>query len=546
MIELDLEIPAQSSRNAPSEHEGLQLSSSSPPLIVLKPRRRSPFLGSEGIPPDFSVSTSSSSSDELLPLHFQDATDMKSHSMLAEYRQGWKLNVTDLVSPSYCELQYFYQYYKNSFRRSKAMSKGSEIHRDLELEFNKEIIVDTQAMTEEDKKALDLIAMLVSLQSLSHLAFDGEEAVARELRVFGFIGDIYISGIIDEVSFMSERYNPSGVEFIDTEDIPEPPPRIPVGTPPPASPAEVIEIDDSLIPDEVLNSPEPDSQAGLTPIDLEGSGKPLSDYVTESYPTLQLRQPNITSFFKPLTQETMDTIVTESSQSAEWTPPPEKPRQIRIADSKTRAYRSFPNESQRKSTYFQLLLYRRLFQELTEGNFDFSRVAAHLNLDMNAKLSDAFHNEVLDNEVVAVSFTREIEMGKKPEYVDNLLNMETLHDVWNLLSMKFQEFRGELSDQLSVIYIWQKDAQVFGGVDFTYKEDDLNNYLFDMLSYWRGERDPKGVDVEEAYKCHGCQFKDRCAWRLTKIRESAERNRQAFVKKWGAPPGQLVVMKYDY
>ena len=56
-------------------------------------------------------------------------------------------------------------------------------------------------------------------------------------------------------------------------------------------------------------------------------------------------------------------------------------------------------------------------------------------------------------------------------------------------------------------------------------EDLLDNYLKEAMSWWKGEREARGVCLEEAYKCGTCEFSDGCGWRRGKIVEARERVR---------------------
>jgi len=47
----------------------------------------------------------------------------------------------------------------------------------------------------------------------------------------------------------------------------------------------------------------------------------------------------------------------------------------------------------------------------------------------------------------------------------------------------------------------------------------------DEMNWWRGKREARGVDIQEAYKCGYCEFADECTWRKTKIEEATETHR---------------------
>ncbi|KAK9390647.1 exonuclease V [Lipomyces mesembrius] len=526
-IEVEVEVPADHNEQ---------------PQTLRRPfkrnRMRFPYLESEGIP---SAPIPSEQRPKMLPLHFTEAVDFRG-SMLETYKAHRKLYVTDVVGPSWCELQFFYKYYFNDFKPTATMSKGTHIHRELEKQHMLEIPIATENMTREDKQAVKLLNMLVMLQSLTQGARRQQEnTIVREFPVFGFFEDVFVSGVIDEVSFMYDRPIQDGVEFIDVDYNP----------------------DSSRL--KTLSLPAAQQQA----FSLEANAGTADFPTLERYSSFQSSigyQTNITSYFKPLSQASLAEILHDHSveSQAVMDSPPDNPweddeafinslelkrRKIRIADSKTRYIRQLPHESQQRSTYYQLLIYHRLLTDLTKGNFDFSRMMAVLMLDADAELSDIFKREIQENEYVTATLSAEIlEEGnhRSDEYHASLLSLRTLREVWDALRLKFLEFADETSDQMSVVYYWQDDGQVFAGIDYTYREEDLQEFVASSLSYWRGERDPKGVEVEDAYKCRSCPYAEQCLWRLEKIRESTERNRAQFQKKYGKrarsrPLGQLVV-----
>ncbi|KAK9375707.1 exonuclease V [Lipomyces chichibuensis] len=526
-IEFELEVPSDHNEQPQSR-----------PRPFKRKRMRFPYLESEGIP---SAPIPSEQRPKMLPLHFAEAVDFRG-SMLETYKLHRKLYVTDVVGPSWCELQFFYKYYFNDFKPTATMSKGTHIHKELEKQYMLEIPIATEDMTREDKQAVKLLNMLVMLQSLTQGAHRHQEnIIVREFPVFGFFEDVFVSGIIDEVSFMYDRPIQDGVEFIDVDYDPE------------SSRQQTL-----FLPAALQQTFSLEANAGT------------ADFPTlESYSSSQSSigdQANITSYFKPLSQATLAKILHDHSVAspAVMDSAPDNPwgddeafinsleskrRKIRIADSKTRYIRQLPHESQQRSTYYQLLIYHRLLTDLTKGNFDFGRMTEVLMLDADAELSDIFKREIQENEYVTATLSAEIlERGnhRSDEYRASLLSLRTLREVWEALRLKFLEFADETSDQMSVVYYWQDDGQVFAGIDYTYSEDDLQQFVSSSLSYWRGERDPKGVEVEDAYKCRSCTYSEQCLWRLEKIRESTERNRAQFQKRYGKkarsrPLGQLVV-----
>ncbi|KAH0537710.1 hypothetical protein FGG08_005517 [Glutinoglossum americanum] len=104
------------------------------------------------------------------------------------------LTVTDLVSPAWCELQYFYALAKHGrVRRTSVMKRGSDVHKDLEEQVHKTVLVD--ATTMEDAWGLRLWNVIQGLRTLR------ETGMTRELEIWGIVDGLLVNGKIDEISF---------------------------------------------------------------------------------------------------------------------------------------------------------------------------------------------------------------------------------------------------------------------------------------------------------------------------------------------------------
>lgn len=118
------------------------------------------------------------------PPAVQDLGQNDTRSPLERFRTPPKkgLSVTDLVSPAWCELQYWYSLTKyGRIKRTPTMKQGSKIHKQKEQEVHTEIPVEV--VTREDKLGL---RMWNVIQGLRMLRTDG---LTRELEVFGVIDD---------------------------------------------------------------------------------------------------------------------------------------------------------------------------------------------------------------------------------------------------------------------------------------------------------------------------------------------------------------------
>jgi exonuclease V len=69
------------------------------------------------------------------------------------------------------------------------------------------------------------------------------------------------------------------------------------------------------------------------------------------------------------------------------------------------------------------------------------------------------------------------------------------------------------------------ERQHLGSRSFLFDPTTLTSYLADQMTWWRGERDPRGVDIMDAWKCRICDFRDECSWRQEQELAYARRGR---------------------
>lgn len=105
------------------------------------------------------------------------------------------LSVTDLVSPAWCELQYWYTLTKHGRkRRTPAMRQGSAVHQKLEDQVHTTVRVDVQ--TKEDAWGLRIWNVIQGLRTLR------ETGLTRELEIWGTVDGLVVNGVIDELSYI--------------------------------------------------------------------------------------------------------------------------------------------------------------------------------------------------------------------------------------------------------------------------------------------------------------------------------------------------------
>ena len=101
-------------------------------------------------------------------------------SPLERFRRPPKkpLSVTDLISPAWCELQYYYTLSKHGKKkRTPAMKQGTKIHKALEDEVHR--MEPVTILTKEDGWGLRIWNVIQGLRTLK------ETGCTRELEIWG-------------------------------------------------------------------------------------------------------------------------------------------------------------------------------------------------------------------------------------------------------------------------------------------------------------------------------------------------------------------------
>jgi hypothetical protein len=120
-----------------------------------------------------------------------NTTQSDNRSPLERFRTAPKkaLSVTDLVSPAWCELQYYYTLSIHGRKiRTAAMKKGSVVHKELEDQIYTTVQVDITC--KEEAWGLRIWNVIQGLKTLR------ETGQARELEVWGLVEGQIVNGVI--------------------------------------------------------------------------------------------------------------------------------------------------------------------------------------------------------------------------------------------------------------------------------------------------------------------------------------------------------------
>ncbi|PTU23069.1 hypothetical protein P175DRAFT_0499628 [Aspergillus ochraceoroseus IBT 24754] len=431
-------------------------------------------------------------------------------------------SVTDLVSPAWCEVQYWYTLTKHGRkRRTPAMKQGSTIHKSLEDEIY--TTVQVEITTKEDALALRMWNVIQGLRTLR------DYGITRELEIWGIVDGELVTGVIDQLSY--------------------------------ECPDQELEASAASHYAEVAASRVvmPEYQMSLTDYLLSPAqgGRRLSD----------------------LSHHAELDPLTEPAGSQSSTEIPHLPR-IYMTDIKTRGSQSIPTvkSSSFRPTMLQLQLYYHMLNRLaTSDEVTIEMLAARYDLDPERNFTDAFISEVgslndrffdapssleFDPDFIPTpedATTRPHRHNNSPQPSSEtncppsasqdstsiLLSNNNLTRLWKLMKDQLRltflpppqssvsvapsipsEFQPPMlesyptvvSPLLTARYLSSaptadRHSRVLGSRSFLFDPDSLQSYLSDQLDWWRGLRTPRGVEVMETWKCRICEFQDECEWR---------------------------------
>ncbi|KAI8939129.1 hypothetical protein NX059_004963 [Plenodomus lindquistii] len=348
------------------------------------------------------------------------------------------LSVTDLVSPAWCELQYFYTLSKFGRKpRTQAMRTGSKIHQKLEDEVH--TTVPVQVQSKEDRFGLRMWNAISGLRCLR------ETGLTRELEVWGILKGEVVNGVIDELSY----------ECPDPEF------------------------------EEQLERSAAEQRGGIVPL------PPGQITIAEAFAK---------SSTAPEEDDNNNTLMEDTKAD----------RQIYLADVKTRSVKSLPTGASLRPTKMQLMLYRKLLESLSLNTVDAETIFARYDLQPLIPFSDIFMQAIED-----------IGPGNEASSYPNLLSL------WSLLVTEAQDTipSTSLSPILRAEFRFAKTGDVIGSELTVYTDEVIDKYIDEEMAWWKGYREAKGVEVEEAFKCRMCDFSEECTWRQTKVEEAIEKSR---------------------
>lgn len=389
------------------------------------------------------------------------------------------LSVTDIISPAWCELQYLYNLTKyGRVRRTPAMKQGSSVHKELEEQVHTEVPVEV--VTREDRFALRIWNIIQGLRTLMRTG------MTRELEVWGILEGEVVNGIVDQITTTS-----------------------------PDEYAEAQMLEDMERARQKSEQNRANKGRKLKPAPSSDQ-RTLTEYLTSQ----------------------SGSILENAAGHAFLGTLHEQPRTLYLVDVKTRQSQTLPPVgSQLRPTHYQLMLYHRLFCTLAANGVPADRIFARYGVDPDAPLSDTFIAQITKFDIGFDSTSNRNDpwdSNDDEDFVTELLNHNTLNSLWSLMITEFSRFVSVPSPSASIQTVSpfltaEFRSAINGGLigkrHFIFDGTALEAHVSDELKWWRGEREAKGVEIEEAFKCRICDFAEDCTWRKTKVEEGVHKAR---------------------
>ncbi|KAJ8115200.1 hypothetical protein ONZ43_g4723 [Nemania bipapillata] len=205
---------------------------------------------------------------------------------------------------------------------------------------------------------------------------------------------------------------------------------------------------------------------------------------------------------------------------------------VYLTDVKTRGSDRLPSGTALRPARVQLFLYHRLLSDMAAGKLDYAVIFTRYGLDDQVHFSDAFMAQVggLHDEIF-YDADSDIEDIPPETYSADLMGYRSISQIIPLLKTELTETfpRGpaSISNLLAVQYRHRDDGRIIGNNSFPNDPEALDAYMKENLRWWRGERQPEGVTIEETYKCGWCEFAETCQWRKDKEAEFLKKKKRS-------------------
>ena len=371
------------------------------------------------------------------------------------------LSVTDLVSPSWCELQYWYVLTKHGRkRRTPAMRQGSAVHKTLEDQVHQTVRVDIE--TKEDAWGLRIWNIIQGLRTLR------ETGMTRELEVWGIVDGLVVNGVIDELSYICPD-----------KDLEE---EVTARTAHGKADQNVVPADQSTI----------------------------TSFLKPAY-----GQQGVLKSLRSMRKKTDKIYLTDVKTRGVKTVP--KGASFRPTLMQLMLYHLMLSDLATNKIDANVLFNRYELNQTANFSDSFIAQLGSLNETFYDAPTESSQSQELPD---SISDRDPVQVLLDHNSLRSLWNL-MIQEFQNTMPAGIES----IGNVLKAEYRNQTDGSIQGIKTFLYDRSVIQNYIDDEMRWWKGERDAQGVSIEEAYKCRSCEFAEECGWRKAKIEEATNAQR---------------------
>ncbi|XP_067394265.1 exonuclease V [Emydura macquarii macquarii] len=176
--------------------------------------------------------------------------------------------------------------------------------------------------------------------------------------------------------------------------------------------------------------------------------------------------------------------------------------ELELRELKTRGRPSMPSGAQKKKDYFQVCLYKYMFDAMVRGQLKPDVITSHVHLRPDQPLGLPIRKHAQKAGFMVTCFGDLLELM--------YLNL-TLSDIPSI-------------DLLKIEYSHQESHTLLGTEVVQFAEEKVRERAQYYLAYWKGQREVQGVEIEEAWKCYSCVYSEICDWRKKRAEGLVQRS----------------------
>lgn len=158
-----------------------------------------------------------------------------------------------------------------------------------------------------------------------------------------------------------------------------------------------------------------------------------------------------------------------------------------VLDHKTRKKPTLPPPPSMKTTEIQVMLYKKLLDDLRLGKYRYDDFIEDTGLDRLERISPEFRDELINNRF-------EVDTDSVPEMAKRVI------DMYRALP--------EISEYIIVKYIHQDTMDHLGDRVVLYDEGHLEDKLKHAGKFWDSSRKACRVGFREKWKCNYCEYRN--------------------------------------